>query len=110
MLAASIAKQERKVQVQARKHGQEQAEAARRHEEEAVIFALEIELQALRGTDPGMGLLTAVEYITSDPAHRIALYRRCSAEDQSIGSARISPYLSTAPTPKGFRFRGEMKR
>jgi hypothetical protein len=33
-----------------------------------------------------MSLLTAVEYITSDPAHRIALYRYCSTEDQSIGS------------------------
>jgi hypothetical protein len=61
-------------------------EAARRQEEEAVISALRVELRALRATDPGMSLLTAVEYITSDPAHRIALYRRCSAEDRSTRS------------------------
>ena len=34
-----------------------------------------------------MSLLTAVEFITSDPARRIALYRRCSAEDRSIRSS-----------------------
>ncbi len=59
-------------------------EAARRQEEEAVISVLRDELRTLRATDPGMSLLTAVEYITSDPAHRIAVYRRCSAEDRSI--------------------------
>jgi hypothetical protein len=31
-----------------------------------------------------MTLLNAVEYVTSDPAHRIALYRRCSPEDRSF--------------------------
>ena len=41
----------------------------------------------LRATDPGMDLLTAVEYTTSDPAARILLYRRCNAEDRSIGSS-----------------------
>jgi hypothetical protein len=38
----------------------------------------------LRGTDSGMSLLTAVEYTTSDPNQRIALYRCCHAEDQSM--------------------------
>jgi hypothetical protein len=36
-----------------------------------------------------MSLLTAVEYITSDLAHRVALYRRCSPEDRSIRSSGI---------------------
>jgi hypothetical protein len=31
-----------------------------------------------------VSLLTAVEYITPDPPLRVALYRRCSSEDQSI--------------------------
>jgi hypothetical protein len=56
----------------------------RRQEEEAVMSALQVELQALRGTDPGMSLLTAVEFITSDPANRVALYRRCIAEDRTV--------------------------
>jgi hypothetical protein len=63
-------------------------EAARRREEEALISGLEIELRELRATDPGMTLLTAVEYVTPDPAYRIALYRCCHAEDQSIGAAQ----------------------
>jgi hypothetical protein len=83
-LAAASAKQEKKEQVEARKRKQEETEAARRQEDEAVISGLEIELQVLRATDPGMTLLTAVEYTTSDPGHRIALYRRFSPEDQSI--------------------------
>jgi hypothetical protein len=49
-----------------------------------VVSGLRVELRALRATDPGMGLLTAVEFITSDRAHRIVLYRRCSAEDRSV--------------------------
>ena len=83
-LAAAIAKQEARERVAARKREHEETEAARRQEEEAVISVLQADLRALRTTDPGMSLLTAVEYITSDPAHRIALYRRCSAEDLSI--------------------------
>ena len=86
-LAAAIAKQEERERVAARKRKQEETEAARRQEEEAVISMLEVELQALRGTDPGMTLLTAVEFITSDPARRIALYRLCSPEDRSIRSS-----------------------
>ena len=63
-----------------------------------MISGLEVELRALRATDPGMGLLTAVEYITSDPAARIVLYRRCNAENRSIGSSgtgQDDPGLST---------------
>jgi hypothetical protein len=37
---------------------------------------------ALRSIYSGMSLLAAVEYVTSDPGYRIALYRRCSAEDR----------------------------
>jgi hypothetical protein len=53
-----------------------------------------------RAISPGMSLLTSVEYITHDPARRIALYRRCSAEDQSISGmgqndARFSKITST---------------
>jgi hypothetical protein len=36
-----------------------------------------------------MSLLDAVEYITSDPAHRIALYRFCSAEDGDIKASGL---------------------
>ena len=49
-----------------------------------MISALQVELRALRDTDPGMSLLTAVEYITADPGRRIALYRLCSSEDRSF--------------------------
>ena len=85
-LAAAIAKQEARERVAPRKRKQEETSAARRQEEEALISALRVELRALCATDPGMTLLTAVEYITSDPAHRIALYRRCSVEDRSTRS------------------------
>jgi hypothetical protein len=63
---------------------QEETDAAHRQEEEALVSLLEDELRALCATDTGMSLLTAVEFITHDPAHRIALYRRCGAEDKSI--------------------------
>jgi hypothetical protein len=66
-----------------------------------VISALWDELQALRGTDRGMTLLTAVEFVTADPAHRIALYRRC-AEDgdvQSRGLSQGDPRLSKIASP-----------
>jgi hypothetical protein len=85
-LAAAIAKREARERVMARRRKQEEAEAASRREEEAMISGLQAELGALRNTDPGMSLLTAVEYITSDPAHRIALYRRCSPEALSTRS------------------------
>ena len=108
--------------VVARKREQEEAEAARRQEEEAVISVLRVELRALCAADPGMSLLTAVEFITSDPARRIALYRLCSPEDRSIRSsgmgqddpgllkiassvAKDLAFLSAALRPKGFRFR-----
>jgi hypothetical protein len=51
---------------------------------------LEVELQALRAADPGMSLLTAVEYTTPDPAHRVALYRLCSAEGADIQARGLS--------------------
>jgi hypothetical protein len=52
-------------------------------EEEAVVLVLQVGLQALRATDPGMSLLDALEYTTCDPDRRIALYGRCSGEDLS---------------------------
>jgi hypothetical protein len=61
------------------------AEAAHRQEEVAVISALGVELQALRGTDPGMTLLNAAEFITPDPGRRITLYRYCRDDDRNIG-------------------------
>ena len=85
-LAAAIARQQERERVAARKRKQEETEAAHRQEEEAVISALRVELRALRATDPGISLLTAVEYITPDPARRIALYRCCSPEDRSGSS------------------------
>jgi hypothetical protein len=83
-LAAAVAKQEARERVAARKRKEEEMETARRQEEEAAISVLRVELRTLRATEPGMSLLTAVEYITSDPARRIALYRRCSPEDRAI--------------------------
>jgi hypothetical protein len=59
------------------------------------MSGLQVELQALRDTDPGMTLLTAVEFVTSDPGHRTALYRR-SAEDgdsQALGLNQDDPRL-----------------
>jgi hypothetical protein len=70
--------------VAARKRKQEETDAAHRQEEDALVLLLEVELRALCATYTGMSLLTAVEFITHDPAHRIALYRRCGAEDKSI--------------------------
>jgi hypothetical protein len=85
-LAAAVAKQNARDRVAAGKRKQEENEATGRQEEEAMISGLEVELRALRATDPDMGLLTAVEYITSDPGARIVLYRR-NAENRSIGSS-----------------------
>ena len=94
-LAAAIAKQEGKDRMAARKRKQEETEATRRQEEEALISALRVELRALCATDPGMTLLTAVEYITPDPARRIALYRCCSPEDRSGSSGPESRRSTT---------------
>jgi hypothetical protein len=84
VLAAAIAKQQGRAKVLARKGQQEETAAAFRREEEAVISRLQVELQALRATDPGMSLLDAVEYTTPDPDRRIALYGCCSNEDRSV--------------------------
>jgi hypothetical protein len=120
-LAAAVANQQGRERVAARKREQEEAETPRRHEEEALISGLRVELRALRGTDPGMSLLTAVEYITSDPPHRIALYRCCHAEDRSIGPSGVGQdgflktsslvdkdlaLLERAPRLRAFRYRG----
>jgi hypothetical protein len=99
-LAAAIASQHGRERVAARKRKQEETDAAHRHEEEALVSLLEVELRALCATDTGMSLLTAVEYITHDPAHRIAFYRRCSAVDQCISGmgqndARFSKITSS---------------
>ena len=83
-LAAAVANQQGRERVAARKREQEEKEAARRQEEEAVISTLQVELRALSSSDPGMSLLDAVEYVTSDPGQRIALYRLCSPEDRNI--------------------------
>jgi hypothetical protein len=88
-LAAAIAKQHGRERVAARKRKQEETDAAHREEEEAVISGLQIELRAFQATDPSMSLLNAVEYITPDPARRIALYRRCSPEDRSTRSGVV---------------------
>jgi hypothetical protein len=83
-LGAAIAKQNARDRIAAYKRKQDETKAAGRQEEEALISALEGELRALRAADPGMSLLTAVEYVTSDPGARIVLYRRCNAENRSI--------------------------
>jgi hypothetical protein len=83
-LAAAVDRREARERVLARKRKQEETAAACRQEEEAVISALQLDLRSLRNDDPEMGMLTAVEYITGDPGHRLALYRRCSVEDRSV--------------------------
>jgi hypothetical protein len=93
-LATAIVKQQGRERSVARKRRQDEEEAARRQEEEAVMTGLQVELQVLRGTDPGMSLLDAVEYTTPDPERRIALYGRCSAEDRSVnGMGQEDPRL-----------------
>jgi hypothetical protein len=74
-----------------------------------VVSGLEVELRALRDSDPGMSLLSAVEYTTSDPAHRIALYRLCSPEDRDIrfqwhGSRRPPSFEDRLVGRHGSRF------
>jgi len=98
-LAAALAKQEARERVASRKRRQEEMKAKSRLEEEVVISGLQIELRALRATDPGMSLLTAVEYITSDTGRQVVLYRRCSLEDWGIGSSCMkqdNPCLSAS--------------
>ena len=87
----------------ARKRKQDEEEAARRQEEEAAISGLQVELRALRSTDPGMTLLTAVEYVTCNTAFRVALYRRCHAEDRSIGAAKDLALLERRAKAEGFQ-------
>jgi hypothetical protein len=102
-LAAAVGRQEGRERVAARRSEQEVTEAARREEKEAVISGLQVEMRALRATDPGMTLLTAVEYITSDPINRMALYRCCHAEDQSIGAAKDLALLERRAQAEGFQ-------
>ena len=94
VLAAAIAKQEARERLAFRTRKQEEMDAAHRREEEAVISGLLFELQALCAADPGMSLLTAVEFATSDADQRFALYRLCSAED---GDTKASGRIKTAP-------------
>jgi hypothetical protein len=96
-LAAAIAKQQGRERVAARKRRQEEMEGEQRREEEVVITGLQAELVALRATDPGMSLLTAVEYITSDPGRRFAIYRLCSPGGGNIktrGTGQDAPSLA----------------
>jgi hypothetical protein len=83
-LAAVIAKQAVRERGLANEREQEKTAAKCRQEEVAVMAALGLELRELRDTDPGMSLLNAVEFITPAPDRRLALYRRCSAEDRSV--------------------------
>jgi hypothetical protein len=89
-LAAAVANQQGRERVAARERKQDEEEATHRREEDAVISGLRYELQALRAADPGMTLFTAVEFVTSDPGRRVALYGLCSAGDRSIRSSGIA--------------------
>jgi len=71
-LAEAVGRQEARERVAARKREQEEKEATRRQEEEALISELQVELRALRVTEPGMSLLIAVEYVTPHPARRMS--------------------------------------
>jgi hypothetical protein len=86
-LVAALAKQDARERVASRKRRREEMKAASLLAEEVLISGLQIELRALRATDPGMSLLTAVEYITSDAGCQGVLYRRCSLEERGIGSS-----------------------
>lgn len=102
-LAAAITSQQARERVAAKRREQDQTEAARRREEEAVVALLEGELRALCTTDPDMPLLTAVEFITPDPAHRIALYRGCHAQDLCSGAAKDFALLKRRAQAEGFQ-------
>jgi hypothetical protein len=97
-LAAALANQDARERVASRKRTQEEMKAKMRIEEELLISGLQVELRALRASDPSMSLLTAVEYITSDAGRQVVLYRRCSSlEDWDIRSScvgRDNPCLS----------------
>jgi hypothetical protein len=98
-LAAALAKQEARERVASRKRRQEEIKATSRLDEEEVISGLQIELRALRATDPSMSLITAVEYITSDAGRQAVLYRRCSLGDRGSGFSSMEQYnpgLSTS--------------
>jgi hypothetical protein len=94
-LAAAIANQQGRERLVARKRKQDEEEFACRQEEEAAISGLRDELETLRAADPGMSLLTAVEFTTSDPAFRVALYRRCAegGDIQARGLSQADPRL-----------------
>jgi hypothetical protein len=79
-----------KTQAIVRRRQQEEIEAAHRQKEEEFKSGLEAELIALMEGDRDMPLLTAVEYITPDPAHRILLYRRQAGQPDHLwhGSGR----------------------
>jgi hypothetical protein len=87
----------------ARRRKHEEAEAARRREEGALVSVLQVELQMLRSSDPSMTLLTVVEFITPDPARRIALYRCCHTEDQSIAVSKDLALLERRALAEGFQ-------
>jgi hypothetical protein len=102
-LAEAVAKQEARERVAAGKRNQAEMEAAHAREEEAMVSSLQADLRVLRSTDPGMTLLTPVEYITPHPAHRIALYRYCHAADQSIVAAKEIALLERRAKAEGFQ-------
>jgi hypothetical protein len=125
--AAAICRQQGRERLVARKCKRDEEEAERRQEEEAVISGLQVELRALRDHGPGMSLLTAVEFITSDPAHRVALYSRCIPEDRSIQPGGVAQddacllkiassvdkdltFLQRRAAAEGFSGSGRMKR
>jgi hypothetical protein len=64
----------------ARKLQKAELDATRRQEEEAELLGLEVELRMLRADAPDISLLIAVEFVSPDPAHRIALYRLSIAD------------------------------
>jgi hypothetical protein len=102
-LAAAIAKKEGRERVAARKRRRQEVEATRRHEEEAAMSVLQVELGALRTTDPEMNC--SRRWNTSHLTQAVVLLSigvvmlRITASEL----IRISPYLSAAHGPKGFK-------
>jgi hypothetical protein len=99
-LAEAVAKQEARERMVAKKRKHEETEAAHRREEEAVVSGLQVELRVLRSTDPGM------EALRIGPPDPVSWGKTTPVVWQSLRqSPRISPYLSAAQRPNGFRFK-----
>jgi hypothetical protein len=89
-LAAAIAKEEAKGLSAAQGRRRQENEAAQLRDRQAQMEGLKAELAALVAGHPDMGLLDAVEFITSHPGDRLALYCALKDPEPDIGAERLS--------------------